>query len=336
MLANINQRGGQNRVPLYDNLKAVGIILVVLGHVTENHILRNFIYSFHMPLFFFISGMLYKPQKHYTLRLARSILWPYFVFATLSFLYWAVVEIRVRPVPDGTSIMEQFTNIFYPINLGKHAHIMNVVLWFLPVLYLCSIAYHYLLHYVGSVKMQLLAIGIITVMFQLFDFWIPLCIPQALCALPLFAMGYLLNDKIRYIEGAVPKTRIILFVISIMFFVFLYLCSPGGDMRTVSYPMGYAPYLVIAICSIIALCMACPRRHTNILCFLGCNSLIIMLLHEPLKRIVVKVYSLVFSMDMDMARESILHSLIITTIVILILYPMVIFIRKYCSALLKI
>lgn len=45
MLANINQRGGQNRVPLYDNLKAVGIILVVLGHVTENHILRNFIYS---------------------------------------------------------------------------------------------------------------------------------------------------------------------------------------------------------------------------------------------------------------------------------------------------
>lgn len=53
----------KNRTPYYDNLKLLLIYLVVLGHFVETAkfsmmapVVRFIIYSFHMPLFIFISG----------------------------------------------------------------------------------------------------------------------------------------------------------------------------------------------------------------------------------------------------------------------------------------
>lgn len=46
-----------------DILKGIGISLVLVGHVSRNGVLNNWIYSFHMPLFFFISGALYYLSK---------------------------------------------------------------------------------------------------------------------------------------------------------------------------------------------------------------------------------------------------------------------------------
>ena len=44
-----------------DYVRYIGIFLVILGHMhyTESNVfIKNFIYFFHMPLFFLISGML--------------------------------------------------------------------------------------------------------------------------------------------------------------------------------------------------------------------------------------------------------------------------------------
>ena len=51
---------GKERYIFVDYLKAFGILLVVIGHMPMgDNMLRNWIYSFHMPLFFFVSGFLY-------------------------------------------------------------------------------------------------------------------------------------------------------------------------------------------------------------------------------------------------------------------------------------
>lgn len=59
---------GNNRIFYLDSLKGILIILVIVGHVIQyghglnydynNDLVFRFIYSFHMPLFFFISGLL--------------------------------------------------------------------------------------------------------------------------------------------------------------------------------------------------------------------------------------------------------------------------------------
>lgn len=70
-----------------DTAKALGIIAVVAGHAPGvHHSLVSFIYSFHMPLFFFLSGYLLRPDK---LRLSvvghlrlqwQNLALPYLVF----------------------------------------------------------------------------------------------------------------------------------------------------------------------------------------------------------------------------------------------------------------
>lgn len=52
-----------NRISFIDQLKGITILLVVIGHLIEHNAGRDnflwtFIYSFHMPLFMFISGYL--------------------------------------------------------------------------------------------------------------------------------------------------------------------------------------------------------------------------------------------------------------------------------------
>ena len=47
----------KKRIEWIDTLRGFAMFFVVLGHafVEKNNIIRNYIYSFHMPLFFFIS-----------------------------------------------------------------------------------------------------------------------------------------------------------------------------------------------------------------------------------------------------------------------------------------
>lgn len=47
------------RIEYLDYAKGIGIILVVLGHILIKGNIKIYIYSFHMPLFFIISGYLF-------------------------------------------------------------------------------------------------------------------------------------------------------------------------------------------------------------------------------------------------------------------------------------
>lgn len=58
----INQIG-KRHFEFIDLLKGYGMILVIIGHVHTPNILNTFIYSFHMPLFFILSGMTIRLNK---------------------------------------------------------------------------------------------------------------------------------------------------------------------------------------------------------------------------------------------------------------------------------
>lgn len=69
------QSNKDNRLRYIDATRGFAIFLVVLGHVLnigmnnydENHFLHRLIYSFHMPLFFFLSGFVsYKPLEKWS------------------------------------------------------------------------------------------------------------------------------------------------------------------------------------------------------------------------------------------------------------------------------
>ena len=54
-----------NRISWIDMAKGYGIIMVIAGHLHLPSTITNYIYSFHIPLFFFLSGYLFNTKKSF-------------------------------------------------------------------------------------------------------------------------------------------------------------------------------------------------------------------------------------------------------------------------------
>ena len=67
------------------------------------------------------------------------------------------------------------------------------------------------------------------------------------------------------------------------------------------------------------------------LAYLGRNSLIIMCVHEPLKRIILVVLSKVVSMPIDVIRDEIAMSIVATLIVVAVCIPIIEIINRKIS-----
>lgn len=81
-----------NRVTYIDRLKGLAIILVVIGHLLktgETGLLYQFIYSFHMPLFMFLSGLVIfeLPKWHKLCFKLTNYLFPFFIVGSLYSLF---------------------------------------------------------------------------------------------------------------------------------------------------------------------------------------------------------------------------------------------------------
>ena len=133
-------------------MQAFGIILVVAGHSTyqlqqSGHMpaVRQWIYSFHMPLFFFISGYLLKysntrkgiqlsdmpalGKDGFITGKARRLLVPYVIISSVAFIPKTMMSaIALRPVD--MSVWSYLGMLLYP-----HSNVIGYF-WFLPPLFL--------------------------------------------------------------------------------------------------------------------------------------------------------------------------------------------------------
>ena len=75
--------------------KGIAIILMVVGHSKCPDLLRNFIYQFHMPLFFILSGYFFKDitdfgsGKTFVVKRIKGLWWPY--------VYWSIPFMLISP-----------------------------------------------------------------------------------------------------------------------------------------------------------------------------------------------------------------------------------------------
>ena len=95
-----NAVGKGKRSAYFDNLRGILIILVLIGHFggdntsfepNENIFLQSlecFIYLFHMPLLFFVSGMFSKDTEKCREKAVFDLLIPYFLFQ----LFYGLVQ----------------------------------------------------------------------------------------------------------------------------------------------------------------------------------------------------------------------------------------------------
>ena len=132
----------KKRLDYLDMTKGLGMILVLIGHLQGDSIftfspyiqpLCVFIFSFHMPMFFIVSGILLaikndevKPLKEVAKSRFRGIMIPYLWFS----LFYLIVVVAAL-IKGEVAVQTLYLNIWYVIS----GYGMNV-LWFLPALYL--------------------------------------------------------------------------------------------------------------------------------------------------------------------------------------------------------
>ena len=126
-----------NRAGWADAAKGIGILLVVLGHNQINSFeptLRQFIFSFHMPLFFMLSGMFFKPEIGFfelLKRRFRSILLPYLI--VLASIYGTYLFFSTMPA------LQVFKRLGKSLFFSLPEYLEWLPLWFLPHLFLLNI-----------------------------------------------------------------------------------------------------------------------------------------------------------------------------------------------------
>lgn len=143
------------RIDSLDILKGIGIILVVVGHMIGNQLyIRPWIYAFHMPLFFMLSGYCFNIAKHpQLLPFAVSRVWTLLVPCVL----YTVVSLVVSPeyICEGR---------YYELKT-----LLPGALWFLPILFIVEVLGYNVARFKGVVKIFVILLCV--VLAACFRFW---------------------------------------------------------------------------------------------------------------------------------------------------------------------
>lgn len=122
-----------HRLEWIDSLKAVAIFWIYLGHFGDNaKQLYPFVFSFHVPLFFFISGIFFKKCSSLydfniiAIKSSKRILIPYFTFSLISLIFFSLYY---------NYDFHQVRGLASQIIPGIRNHIFAASLWFLPCLF---------------------------------------------------------------------------------------------------------------------------------------------------------------------------------------------------------
>jgi len=142
----------QKRLDYLDMAKGIGIFLVILGHIEYiQESTLKWIFSFHMPLFFVVGGILAyikkeseRPVKEALKKRARGTLVPYVSFSlillTMNGLDLFLFPERITGAAFGRQVLDAATGY------GIH------ILWFLPAYFLGNTFFFLLDKYAGRRK----------------------------------------------------------------------------------------------------------------------------------------------------------------------------------------
>ncbi len=188
-----------NRIVWLDYGKAIAIYLVVLAHTAIYKPAEAFIYTFHMPFFFFMSGYLFSFEKYPTYmqfakRRFKQLIIPYIILNLITYLLWFFVLRKVGD--DANEAVGVLSPLMAALTVNAKAMVHDVPLWFLAALFLVENLY-YLLYknkrYGVIVTATLLLLAYLNTTYNTVR--LPFCIDISLVALLFYRLGSVLREK---------------------------------------------------------------------------------------------------------------------------------------------
>ena len=199
----------QERIHWLDIAKGLLIILVVFGHIFQSlpqyTTACDFIYSFHMPAFFIISGLTLNTTtsfKTFFCKKIKHLMVPYLFFC-LYIIGLSIVKTLVGFYPTFPPMFTLDTLLITPSSYFS-------ILWFLPCLFMAEVIFyvisafssHYT-HFILCVICAFLSLAYIRLGYKP----LPFMMNSAFFALPFIWLGTFLSNKVHDNVRTTPPTQ---------------------------------------------------------------------------------------------------------------------------------
>lgn len=277
-----------------DISKGIGIILVVMGH--SGHPISHYLFWFHMPLFFVISGYLHKPLNsisafpRFIQKKFKQLIVPYICFGAFINIFYLFAE------QDINSMLFNFLKIIYG---GQVLTGYFGVFWFVTCLFLTQILFSLLLVVSNNNKIKLSFFIIFSYVIAHFYITIPELIVKnmiwnadvVLIAIVFYGLGYIFKNQINIVIK--NKVTIYLALFLALFFILLDRTNKINfimDLKAQIFTPYFLDLIIPVIFIILILAISYKIQNLKVATIfekLGVSSLTIMYLHMPFNYILL-------------------------------------------------
>ena len=310
-----------------DLAKGLTMMTILWGHVMLGGFSNIIVYAFHIPVFFFLSGMVFRIEKYplfseFLKRRVKTLLIPYMIFSAITWVWW-IVDCLVNGTSIDGSIRALAQTFIAQGSAGYMIH--NPALWFVTCLFVVELLYYFICKL--SDKMNILVCMALAVcgwlMMQpngFLDFKaLPWNIEVACAAVLFYSLGNLFSQKCSSYEVLATVRRKPYMVLGLIVASFIVLCVGGylnGSVTMAQGVLGNNGFIfyinaVIGIIFVITSCLLLESiygkmkmldRVLDYFTWVGRNSFYMMVLHIPVMRICVKIVSVLSGQDINELR----------------------------------
>jgi fucose 4-O-acetylase-like acetyltransferase len=326
------------RIIWLDYAKVIGLFFVILGHIVKNgqDSLRIFVYSFHMPLFFLLSGYLHK-ERHMKQSIVtgfKKILVPYLYFFAVIILAWLAFAVFVRHYDWNTIVDKLVIFNIEKIFLGKGNMLKGG--WFLLSLFTIKFVFDVILK-LRTLKLQIMAIfSCVCLLLLIKLLHIPnmFNIGSSCMALPFYSFGFYLN-KYHLLE----KTEFYLdwkkyiwiglffFILTVVGVYFNGRVSVSGIILGQKYLFYFIALLGIIFIYCISKLFEYNRMQYNTIQLLSTGSIVVFITHFYIIDLLLSIFG----------NDVFINCIVRIAVALVILFteiPIVIIFQKYLSFML--
>lgn len=306
----------KDRLDFLDICKGLGILLVILGHIYEpNSRVGIWIYSFHMPLFLIVSGILLnykntvgKNIKSVIISRIQGLLVPYLIFEFIAIVIYLLVKETLTLTTLRYTVIDSL--IVYYCRAGAT--------WFLPCLFIAELLFIIMKKVIKNDKLLIcssLIIYLIPFVFTTDNHYINL-IYKSFDALGFIVFGYYGYERINSTDMKVKNMVFILFISIVLSQINGAVALNGMEFGNCLF------YSIDAILGSMFIIFISKKIDNKYLKYIGKNTLIILCTHLIIQRYFIDVLT-------GKNRYFYLDGLAIFIVVCIIEIPIIEIINRY-------
>lgn len=207
----------EKRIEWIDFCRGIAIILVILGHCVGRMggskvetLVNVLICSFHMPLFFFLSGLNAKTEvnnKEYIVKRIKKLFLPLTLFSFVMLTYKIVKAYGSTSIDTFLDSNLNGKGLYYLIGLTRKSIVSEY--WFIPAIFAAEVLFQLIIR-ICKKKYVIFSVAVMMMILSIkakksIDLVLPLSSEIAMLCFPFYVVGHynkdcLLNNKMKYMR----------------------------------------------------------------------------------------------------------------------------------------